>query len=138
MNRGLACIALGGLLPLAALGHAKLLSTVPAMGEQLAVAPKRMTLQFNEAVQIGVLKLSADGKDIPIELGGGTAAAGAAPAGTAPASASAASTVGASTVTVELPALAPATYRVQWSALTVDDGHVVKGTFSFVVVAGAR
>jgi methionine-rich copper-binding protein CopC len=85
-----------------------------------------------------VLKLSADGKDIPIELGGATAAAGAAPAGTAPASASAASTVGASTVTVELPALAPATYRVQWSALTVDDGHVVKGTFSFVVVAGAR
>jgi methionine-rich copper-binding protein CopC len=133
MKRGLACIALGGLLPLAALGHAKLLSTVPAMGEQLAVAPKRMTLQFNEAVQIGVLKLSADGKDIPIELGRGTAAAATAPAGTAPASAA-----GASTVTVELPALAPATYRVQWSALTVDDGHVVKGTFSFVVVAGAR
>jgi methionine-rich copper-binding protein CopC len=98
------------------------------MGEQLAVAPTRMTLRFNEAVQIGVLKLSADGKDIPIELGRGTAAAGTAPA----------STVGASTVTVELPALAPATYRVQWSALTVDDGHVVKGTFSFVVVAGAR
>jgi methionine-rich copper-binding protein CopC len=46
--------------------------------------------------------------------------------------------VGTSTVTVELPALAPATYHVQWSALTVDDGHVVKGTFSFVVVAGAR
>jgi methionine-rich copper-binding protein CopC len=22
---------------------------------------------------------------------------------------------------------------VQWSALTVDDGHVVKGTFSFIV-----
>jgi methionine-rich copper-binding protein CopC len=128
MKRGLACIALGGLLPLAALGHAKLLSTVPAMGEQLAVAPKLMTLRFNEAVQIGVLKLSADGKDIPIQLGGGAAAAGTAPA----------SAAGASTVTVELPALAPATYRVQWSALTVDDGHVVKGTFSFVVVAGAR
>jgi len=128
MKRGLACIALGGLLPLAALGHAKLLSTVPAMGEQLAVAPKQMILQFNEAVQIGVLKLSADGKDIPIELGRGTAAAGTAPA----------STAGTSMVTVELPALAPATYRVQWSALTVDDGHVVKGTFSFVVVAGAR
>jgi methionine-rich copper-binding protein CopC len=133
MKRGLACIALGGLLPLAALGHAKLLSTVPAMGEQLAVAPKQMILQFNEAVQIGVLKLSADGKDIPIELGGGKAAAGTAPAATA-----AASTAGTSTVTVELPALAPATYRVQWSALTVDDGHVVKGTFTFVVVAGAR
>jgi methionine-rich copper-binding protein CopC len=138
MKRGLACIALGGLLPLAALAHAKLLSTVPAMGEQLAVAPKRMTLQFNEAVQIGVLKLSADGKDIPIELGRGTETAATAAAGTAPAGTAPASAAGTSTVTVELPALAPGTYRVQWSALTVDDGHVVKGTFSFVVVAGAR
>jgi copper resistance protein C len=109
----LACIAAGALLPLAALAHAKLLSTTPATGEQLAAAPKQLTLQFNEAVRIGVLKLSADGKDIPIELDRGAA--------------------GAPTVTVALPALAPATYRVQWSALTVDDGHVVKGAFSFVV-----
>ena len=108
----LACIA-AGLLPLAALGHAKLLSTAPAMGAQLAAAPKQLTLQFDEAVQIGVLKLSADGKDIPIELDRGAAAA--------------------PKVTVPLPVLAPGTYRVQWSALTVDDGHVVKGTFSFVV-----
>src|ERR1700728_2737854 len=107
MMRWPACIVLGGLLPLAALAHAKLLSTAPATGEQLAVAPKQMTLQFNEAVQIGVLKLSADGRDIPIMLDHGTAAAPTAPA---------------STVTVALPALAPATYRVQWSALTVDDG----------------
>ena len=113
MMRWLACVALGGLLPLAALAHAKLLSTTPATGEQLAVAPKQMTLQFNEPVQIGLLKLSADGKDIPIALDPGAAAA--------------------ATVTVALPALVPATYRVQWSALTVDDGHVVKGTFSFVV-----
>ncbi len=115
MTRWRVCIALAGLLPLAAFGHAKLLSTVPATGEQLAAAPKQMTLQFNEAVQIGVLKLSADGKDIPLELDRGAAAA--------------------SKVTVALPALAPATYRVQWSALTVDDGHVVKGTFSFVVTS---
>jgi len=123
MIRWLSCILLCGLLPLAALGHAKLLSTVPAMGEQLAVAPKQITLRFNEAVQIGVLKLTADGKDIPIELDHGAAAAGAAAGGT---------------VTVTLPALAPARYRVQWSALTVDDGHVVKGTFSFAVLPGAR
>ena len=115
MRKGiwLACIAAGALLPLAALAHAKLLSTAPATGEQLAAAPKQLTLRFNEAVQIGVLKLSADGKDIAIELDRGAAAG--------------------PTVTVALPALAPATYRVQWSALTVDDGHVVKGTFSFVV-----
>jgi copper resistance protein C len=113
MKRWLTIIALGGLLPLAALGHAKLLSTVPATGEQLTVAPKQMTLQFNEAVQIGMLKLSADGKDIAIELDRVAAAS--------------------SKVTVALPALASGTYRVQWSALTVDDGHVVKGTFSFVI-----
>ena len=109
----LACIVVAGLLPLAALAHAKLLSTAPATYEQLAAAPKQLTLRFNEAVQLGMLKLSADGKDVPIALDQG-AAAGA-------------------TVTVALPALVPATYRVQWSALTVDDGHVVKGTFSFVV-----
>jgi methionine-rich copper-binding protein CopC len=117
MRKGmwLACIAAAGLLPLAALAHAKLLSTAPAADEQLAAAPKQLTLRFNEAVQLGVLKLSADGKDIPIALDRGAAAAAAA------------------TVSVALPALVPATYRVQWSALTVDDGHVVKGTFSFVV-----
>jgi copper resistance protein C len=109
----LACIAASGLLPLAVLAHAKLLGTAPATDEQLAAAPKQLTLRFNEAVQLGVLKLSADGKDIPIALDRGAAAA--------------------ATVTVALPALVPATYRVQWSALTVDDGHVVKGTFSFVV-----
>jgi methionine-rich copper-binding protein CopC len=36
-------------------------------------------------------------------------------------------------VAVPLPPLAPGTYQVKWSALTVDDGHVVKGAFSFVV-----
>ncbi len=112
-GRWLACIAAAGLLPLAALAHAKLLSSTPATGEQLAAAPKALTLRFNEAVQIAVLKVSADGKDVPTELDRNAAAS--------------------PTVTVALPALAPATYRVQWSALTVDDGHVVKGTFSFVV-----
>jgi len=119
MIRGiwLTCIAAAGLLPLAALAHAKLLSTAPAADQQLAAPPKQLILRFNEAVRIGVLKLSADGKDIPIELDRDAAAA--------------------STVTAALPALGPATYHVRWSALTVDDGHVVKGAFSFVV-AGAH
>jgi copper transport protein len=101
------------MLPLAALGHAKLLSTSPAVGEQLERPPKQLTLKFNEAVQLGTLKLSADGKDIPLVLDRGAA--------------------GAPQVTVALPRLEPGAYRVEWSALTVDDGHVVKGTFSFVV-----
>jgi methionine-rich copper-binding protein CopC len=42
---------------------------------------------------------------------------------------------GVNEVSVALPSLAPGNYRVQWSALTVDDGHVVKGSFSFTVAA---
>ncbi|HTV97339.1 MAG TPA: copper resistance CopC family protein [Steroidobacteraceae bacterium] len=107
----LLCAALG--LPLLAVGHAKLLATSPPAGARLAAAPHELTLEFNEAVQLGVLKLSAGGAAIPLKLERG------APAGRE--------------VRVALPALAAGTYQVQWSALTVDDGHVVKGTFSFVV-----
>ena len=53
------------MLPLTVLGHAKLLGTSPATGEQLTDPPKQLTLKFNEAVQLGTLKLSTDGKDIP-------------------------------------------------------------------------
>ncbi len=113
----LTCLAMAAMLPLVAFGHAKLLGTSPASGEQLEDAPKRLTLKFNEAVQLGALKLSTDGRDIPLTIDANAA--------------------GTAQVTVALPALAPGTYRVQWSALTVDDGHVVKGTFSFVV-AGAH
>lgn len=101
------------MLPLAALGHAKLLGTSPAAGEHLNDPPRQLTLKFNEAVQLGTVKLASDGKDIPLSL---DRAAAAAPQ-----------------VTIALPTLAPGTYRVQWSALTLDDGHVVKGSFSFVI-----
>jgi methionine-rich copper-binding protein CopC len=110
-------LVVAAMLPFSAFGHAKLLGTSPAMGEQLEHPPRQLTLNFNEAVQLGTLKLSTDGKDVPLTLDRGAAAA--------------------PQVTVTLPTLAPGTYRVQWSALTVDDGHVVKGTFSFVI-AGAR
>ena len=92
----LACTATGMILPLTAVAHAKLLSTSPAAGEQVDAAPKALTLKFNEAVQLAVLKLSADGKDIPVAVDRGAAAA--------------------AEVTVALPALAAGTYQVQWSA----------------------
>ncbi len=107
-------LAVAAMLPLAALGHAKLIVTAPAAGERLTQAPKQLTLKFNEAVELGALKLSTDGKDIALALDRAQAAA--------------------PQVSVALPSLPPGTYRVQWSVLTVDDGHVVKGTFSFVVV----
>jgi methionine-rich copper-binding protein CopC len=62
-----------------------------------------------------VLKLSAGGADIPLQFDR--------------------SAEGVNEVSVALPSLAPGNYRVQWSALTVDDGHVVKGSFSFTVAA---
>ncbi len=112
----LAGVAALALAPLAALAHAKLLSTSPGAGAELDAAPKALTLKFNEAVQLAVLKLTVEGKDVPLTLDRGAAAA--------------------PQVSVGLPALAPGTYQVQWSALTADDGHVVKGSFSFVVAGG--
>jgi methionine-rich copper-binding protein CopC len=32
-----------------------------------------------------------------------------------------------------LPALAPGSYTVQWTAVAADDGHVTKGTFKFSI-----
>ena len=34
-----------------------------------------------------------------------------------------------------LPALKPGLYRVEWTALAADDGHVTKGAFSFTIAA---
>jgi copper resistance protein C len=98
--------------PTAASAHAKLMSTSPAAGAELAAAPKVLTLDFNESVKLAMLKLTSDGKDVSIPYDGAASA---------------------SHVAVPLPALAPGTYQVRWSALTVDDGHVVKGSFFFVV-----
>ena len=114
-NLWAACAAAAMLSPITALAHAKLLATSPAAGAQLDVPPKQLTLRFDVEVQLAVLKLSAGGADIPVPFDRSAQAA--------------------SELSIALPSLAPGTYRVQWSALTADDGHVVKGTFSFVVTA---
>jgi methionine-rich copper-binding protein CopC len=108
----LAMAAAALIFPIAALAHAKLLSTSPAAGAELGAAPKVLTLDFNESVKLAVLKVSTGGKDVTVPYDGGASAAH---------------------VAVPLPPLAAGTYQVRWSALTVDDGHVVKGTFSFVI-----
>ena len=106
----LACAAMA--LPLSVWAHARLLATSPAAGADLKAAPPALTLDFNESVQLAVLTLSADGRQIPVPYDRGATGAH---------------------VSVALPVLAPGTYQVRWSALTVDDGHVVKGSFSFVI-----
>jgi methionine-rich copper-binding protein CopC len=101
------------LLSGSALGHAKLLSTEPAAGAQLTRPPAALTLTFNEKVRLATLQLTTAGHKIPVTLDRAAAEA--------------------ASVTVTLPTLAPGRYEVQWSALTSDDGHVVKGTYAFVV-----
>ena len=97
--------------------HAKLQSSVPAADARLQAAPKSLTLSFNESVRLAVLTLTSGGKDIPVTVDR--------------------SAPPAAQVTVALPALAAGPYVVQWSALSVDDGHVSKGTFAFAVVGAA-
>src|ERR1700721_4376879 len=48
--------------------HAKLQSTVPAADAQLQVAPKSLTLSFNEKVRLAYLTLTVDGKDVPVTV----------------------------------------------------------------------
>jgi copper resistance protein C len=97
-----------------AFGHARLRSTTPAADAELQVAPKTLTLTFNEEARLAVLTLSVGGKEIPVTVDRNAPAA--------------------AQVTVALPPLAAGKYLVQWSALSPADGHVTKGAFSFAIV----
>jgi methionine-rich copper-binding protein CopC len=116
--RWLTAIVAGLILTAPAFGHAKWRGSLPAAGAQLQAAPKSLTLTFNETVRLAVLTLTVDGKDIPVTIDRNAPAA--------------------AQVTVTLPALAPGSYQVRWSALSVDDGHVTQGTFSFSILIPAR
>jgi methionine-rich copper-binding protein CopC len=105
-----AALALAG----PAFGHAKLLSTLPGADAQLQAAPTSLTLTFNENVRLAVLTLTAGGKTIPVTVDRSLPAS--------------------PQVSVSLPALTAGKYQVQWSALSPDDGHLTKGTFTFVIV----
>jgi len=98
-----------------ALGHAKLQSSAPA-ANSLLKAPKSLSLTFNEPVKLAVLTVSTGGKPVPLSVDRSADAA--------------------REVSVALPALPPGVYQVDWSALSSNDGHVVRGRFSFTVTAG--
>ena len=93
--------------------HARLASSVPASNAQVAAAPTTLTLTFDEAVKLALLKLSSDGKDTPVTVDRKAKAA--------------------KTVVLPLPALSPGKYDVHWTAVAADDGHVTKGSFAFTV-----
>jgi copper resistance protein C len=95
-------------------GHAKLRASVPSADAQLQAAPTTLSLTFSEDIHLAVLTLTAGSKDIPLTVDRA-----------APAS---------SQVNLVLPPLPAGKYLVQWSALSADDGHVTKGSFSFTVL----
>lgn len=106
-----ASVALGGGQ---ALAHAQLMHAEPAANASVG-APKTIVLHFNEALEAKVssVKLTdIDGKAVAMK------------AAAAPDSKSLATTPAA--------ALAPGLYTVNWTAVG-DDGHPMKGTYSFTV-----
>jgi methionine-rich copper-binding protein CopC len=112
-------LTLAGALALANLsfGHAKLVASSPAGGARLSESPHVLTLTFDEEVKLAKLTLARDGTPITVDIH--TAASG------------------AKTVTVPVTPLTPGTYELHWTALATDDGHVTKGTFTFIVLAAA-
>lgn len=116
LKQAILALALGGAIMAGpCMAHAKLQSSSPAKDAQLAEPPKALTLTFNEAAQLAVLKLTSGGKEISIPVDKNAKAS--------------------RSFTFPLPALAPGSYTVQWTAVAADDGHVTKGSFAFSITA---
>lgn len=105
-------VAFGG----QAFAHAQLKRAEPAVGGTVASPPKTVALTFTEGVEPGFCSVSLVGPDDrPVETG---------KPHLAPAD--------GNTLVVDLPALAPGRYRVDWHAVSVDS-HKTRGSFTFVV-----
>jgi methionine-rich copper-binding protein CopC len=111
----LAVVLCSATLAAPCMAHAKLQSSSPAKDAHLTEPPKTLTLTFNEAAQVAVLKLVSGGKVIPISVDKNAKAS--------------------ASFTFPLPTLAPGSYTVQWTAVAADDGHVTKGSFTFSITA---
>jgi methionine-rich copper-binding protein CopC len=111
----LTCLVLVALaLPAAVAAHAELESTSPEAGSTVATSPATVTATFSEALEAGK-------SSIEVVVPGGASVATGGVAADDP-----------TTLLVELPALAPGSYRVRWTASS-DDGHLERGSFDFTV-----
>jgi methionine-rich copper-binding protein CopC len=104
---------LGVIVAGACWAHARLQSSVPADHASLSEAPKTLTLQFNEAAKLAILKLTTGDKEISIPVDKSAKAS--------------------QTFNLPLPGLAAGKYVVQWTAVAADDGHMTKGSFDFTI-----
>lgn len=106
--------------PRLASAHAKLVSSTPADGAQIALteAPTAVTLTFNEEVAKDVTTIAVTGAD------GASVTTGAA----------AVNFDNPKMVTVGLKALSPGPYTIKWHAVTPDDNGQSDGTVTFMIV----
>ena len=98
-------------------GHARLSSSSPADGAQLAEVPKAITLTFSENAKLAALTLLHSGKNTSVAVDKSAAAA--------------------KSVVVPVSGLMSGVYEVHWTAIATDDGHVTKGSFSFTIADAA-
>lgn len=120
--------------------HAQIISSDPADGANLDVAPHTLTLVMSEAVELRYTKIKiTDGQGRDTALTGlRVGAAGPAESGAEPGETPMA-------IIATLPALSPDLYRVAWTTLSSDDLHTTSGVEVFGVqhavaapAAGAR
>ena len=106
---GSLALALGG----AAAAHSRAETTVPANGDVLATAPEAITMAFDKPMRITLIELTnADGDAFALERTDEMAPV--------------------TRFEAAPPALPAGSYTVRWRGLS-EDGHAMKGTFSFEV-----
>lgn len=110
--------AVTGALMLAAgtaFAHAHLEHTSPADGAKMDASPKAVEMEFGDPVVLTQLEVKHGDMMMPMDFKPSSNAK--------------------TTFSVALPSLEAGSYSVSWSALSEEDGHAMKGHFSFTVAA---
>lgn len=101
--------------------HARLLRSQPAAQDSLSTSPTAIRLWFSEPIELGVSRVRLmDPAGAPVALGKVSRIAG--------------ENAQAMMAAVGQ-RLKPGTYRVRWTS-AAQDGHAMKGEFSFVILPG--
>jgi len=125
MNLRTPFVVLGAALVLvaplsAASAHPRLLKSTPAADGRTNSPPQQVTLSFNEALDLALTRVSLHHGEMAVRLDSLRLVAG---------------DDNSVTATI-VGTLAPGRYTVRWQ-VTGDDGHPVRGAFSFEVLAAA-
>lgn len=109
-------LAIASLFPISAHAHVKIDLAEPKADSELSVAPKTISLRFNETLEPAFSKIAlVDANSAPIKLPKATV-----------------DKTDAKTLSTQLPTLRAGQYLVRWSTMS-RDGHKVKGEYRFRV-----